>query len=462
MLDQPSHGRGWLAASDERLASLAGRADRAAFEQLWERHHRGLLAFCRQMLGRREDAEDAVQQTFLAAYKALGRGAVPKRFRAWLYTAARNQCLAMRRARAGETLADVDIEEAQSLPALVERRQEIRDLLRDMQSLPEEQRTALALSTLRPLRHDDIARVLGCSRDEVKALVFRARTSLADSRLGRDTPCSEIREALVWAPKAAPHRTVVRRHLRHCDACGAFRANLRRQLEAGSLIPLLAPSAGLTDRAMELVFGSAAAGAVAGGGIGVAALGQKAGTVLVAAALGAAGGVAVHFGSDGRVRVPTVGVDRTADATTERPRRAASGVRRPGAPGAVAESRSKARAGTGAARRDERRRRRLAPAPRPAGSAGAPRDRGEPFGSQPAPAAPPPDAGLPQPPPLPAAPAAPDHGATPAPPAVSPPVAATPPVPAPPSGTAGVQPPPLPHAGPPLPGRPREILSAQP
>src|SRR4051794_17902161 len=171
MLDQPSHGRGWQAAgavtSDERLAARTGKADRAAFEQLWERHHRGLLAFCRQMLGRREDAEDAVQQTFLSAYRALGRGATPERFRAWLYAAARNECLAVRAARAGETLTEIDIEDSEALPALAERRQEVREMLIDMQLLPEQQRAAIALSTLRPLKHADIAHVLGCSCNEV-------------------------------------------------------------------------------------------------------------------------------------------------------------------------------------------------------------------------------------------------------------------------------------------------------
>jgi RNA polymerase sigma factor (sigma-70 family) len=462
MLDQPSHGRGWLAASDERLAALAGRADREAFEQLWKRHHRGLLAFCRQMLGRREDAEDAVQQTFLSAYRALGRGAAPLRFRPWLYAAARNQCLELRKARAGEMLADVVVVETEALPALVERRQEIRELLVDMQQLPEEQRAALALSTLRPLKHDEIAHVLGCSRNEVKALVFRARASLADSRRGRETPCTEIREELARSPRTALRRTVVRRHLRHCDACGAFRAELRRQRDVGALILLLPPTADLKDRAMELVFGAAAAGAVAGGGIGAAALGQKAGAVLAAAALGAAGGVAVHFGGDGRVRVPAIGFDRTASATTEQARHAARGARRPGAPGARGESRSKAATGASRGRGDERGRRRRARTPRPARSAGAQHDRGEPFGTQPAPATSPPGGGLPQPPtpPLPDTPAAPGGGPAPAPPALSPPVAADPSVPAPPSGTAGVNPPPLPPGAPPLPKRPREILSA--
>ena len=60
------------ALSDERLGELVARGDQAAFEVLFDRHHGGVLALSRQLLGSAEEAEDATQQTFLSAYKALG------------------------------------------------------------------------------------------------------------------------------------------------------------------------------------------------------------------------------------------------------------------------------------------------------------------------------------------------------------------------------------------------------
>ena len=45
--------------------------DDAAFEALYDRYHRNLLAFCRHMVGSREEAEDVLQHTFLAAYRGL-------------------------------------------------------------------------------------------------------------------------------------------------------------------------------------------------------------------------------------------------------------------------------------------------------------------------------------------------------------------------------------------------------
>ena len=46
------------------------------------------------------------------------------------------------------------------------------------------------------MSHDEIAAVIGCPKDKVKALVFQARTSLQTSRQARDTSCEEIRELL--------------------------------------------------------------------------------------------------------------------------------------------------------------------------------------------------------------------------------------------------------------------------
>ena len=64
-------------ASDERLVELLRGGSEAAFEALFDRHHRGVLGFCRHMLGSVEEAEDAVQHTFLAAYRELSESASP-------------------------------------------------------------------------------------------------------------------------------------------------------------------------------------------------------------------------------------------------------------------------------------------------------------------------------------------------------------------------------------------------
>ena len=86
-------------ASDERLVALVRHGDERAFEAIYDRHNRGILAFCRHMLGSREEAEDAVQHTFLSAYRVLRDSEQDVALRPWLYAIARNRCLSMLRAR---------------------------------------------------------------------------------------------------------------------------------------------------------------------------------------------------------------------------------------------------------------------------------------------------------------------------------------------------------------------------
>src|SRR5215213_1312749 len=73
-------------ASDERLVEHVRAGSEAAFEVLFDRHHRGVLGFCRHMLGSVEEAEDAVQHTFLAAYNELVGSTKHVQLRPWLYT----------------------------------------------------------------------------------------------------------------------------------------------------------------------------------------------------------------------------------------------------------------------------------------------------------------------------------------------------------------------------------------
>jgi len=58
-------------ARDAQLVEQIRRGNEVAFEVAFERHGAGILGFCRHMLGSREEAEDAVQHTFMAAYREL-------------------------------------------------------------------------------------------------------------------------------------------------------------------------------------------------------------------------------------------------------------------------------------------------------------------------------------------------------------------------------------------------------
>jgi RNA polymerase sigma factor (sigma-70 family) len=280
-------------ASDSRLVGLVRDGRPGAFEAVYDRHQRGILAFCRHILADPDEAEDAVQHTFMAAYSDLIRSEKPIHLRAWLFTIARNRCYTILRGRREQPAADLEGPIVEELTAQVQRRQELRELVHDLRELPEEQRVALVLAELDALSHAEIAEVLGIPREKVKALVFQARESLVASRSARDTACSEIREQISCGRGAALRRANLRRHLRDCQGCREFRAEVERQRRRFGLLLPLGPSLALK----EAVLGVSGGATIAGGGAvasGVLKGGlAKAVLTAVVVGLGTAGSVVV-------------------------------------------------------------------------------------------------------------------------------------------------------------------------
>ena len=238
---------GWLGRQDDaRLATLVGRGDAAAFEALYDRHHASLLAFCRHMLGNREDGEEALQQTFLRAHRALSAGRPPDMVRPWLFAIARNRCRTMLAARRDAAMpAELPERGFDDLAEQVRRRAELRELVADLGRLPEEQREALVMAELADLSHTEIGAALGCAPQKVKALVFQAREALVADRDARCIPCTQIRGLLETATGGVLRRASLRRHLRQCAPCDAYRLAVSgRRGGLGALLPV-APTAGL-------------------------------------------------------------------------------------------------------------------------------------------------------------------------------------------------------------------------
>jgi RNA polymerase sigma factor (sigma-70 family) len=281
------------------LVALIRQGRRAAFEAAYDRHHRSILSFCRHMLGDHEEAEDAVQHTFLAAYSDLVSSDKPIHLRAWLFTIARNRCYSILRSRREHPTGDLEEPATEGLATQVQRRQDLRDLVFDMQHLPEEQRAALVLAELDSLSHEQIGLVLGVPREKVKALVFQARESLVASRTARETDCSEIREQLANMRGGALRRSNLRRHLRECQGCRDFRKQVERQRRQLALLIPVAPTIALKEGVMGGSVGSTVGIGAAGGGL-IASSAIKAGVVkailgATLAGVGAAGAiVAVH------------------------------------------------------------------------------------------------------------------------------------------------------------------------
>jgi RNA polymerase sigma factor (sigma-70 family) len=256
---------------DDRLVSAIRDGHDEAFEVFYDRYHHGVLSFCRHMLGSQEDAEDAVQQTFLATYKQVQAGSPPAHPRAWLYTVARNRCLTTIRARR-ESSNDTLEPTTDGLDEEVERRQELRELLGDLSRLPEDQRVALLLFELGALDQAEIAETIGCAPKKVKALVYQARTTLAHRAEARNARCSEIREQLATLRGGTLNNRAIKHHLEICEGCSEFRDEVRRQrARFGLILPVipLASSHGAVLSALGLGSGAAHPAAATNGGAAV-------------------------------------------------------------------------------------------------------------------------------------------------------------------------------------------------
>ena len=154
----------------------------AATEGLYERHAAKILGYCMHQLGSREEAEDAVQTTFMNAFRALGRGVVPEAESAWLFKIAENVCLSRRRSswRRGriESPSDFDVIE-EVVPGPSRQRDELIGIEDALASMPEQQRRAILLREWQGLSYREISDELELSQSAVETLIFRARRSLA-------------------------------------------------------------------------------------------------------------------------------------------------------------------------------------------------------------------------------------------------------------------------------------------
>src|SRR5437016_4368318 len=218
-------------APDERLVTLTRRGNQGAFEALVSRYQSRLLAFCRHMLGSKEDAEDVLQEVFAASFNAMQADNRPLNVRPWLYRIARNRSLNHLRKQQPIGVDSMDVHYSDgglTTADKVHKREDFRMLLNDVQGLPETQRTALLLREIDALSYDQIAEAMDTTVPSVKSLLVRARVSLAEAAEARRLSCDEVRLELGEVAEGLRRTSPpVRRHLRSCDRCSTFRRQLR-------------------------------------------------------------------------------------------------------------------------------------------------------------------------------------------------------------------------------------------
>jgi RNA polymerase sigma factor (sigma-70 family) len=277
---------------DEKLIAMARSGNPGAFETIVDRYQGRLLGFCRQMLGSTEDAEDVLQEVFVNAYKAMLADEREINLRPWLYRIARNRCLNYLRkpkADAQESMDMVPEVDAASTAEMVHNREEFRQILSDVNKLPETQRAALLLREMDALSYEEIAAAMDTTVPSVKSLLVRARISLTEASQARLLTCGEVRIELSEAAEGLRKASApVRRHVRECEECADFRSQLRSNEKALAALfpvgPLIAFKGFILSKLGLSGAGGAGASASAGG-TGAAGAGAV-GSVGAAAAIG--------------------------------------------------------------------------------------------------------------------------------------------------------------------------------
>lgn len=173
-----------LSAPDDVLATRAGEGDEEAFAVLMRRHSRPLLALALHTLGNLQDAEDAVQDAFISAWRRLPEFRHACAFSTWMYRITVNRCLnSLRRppapvplSAAAESSAGTDASPAQAAQedALAQA------LTEALGALEPRQRICWILRELHGLPYQQIAQVTGTSEQTVRGRLYRARRSLKE------------------------------------------------------------------------------------------------------------------------------------------------------------------------------------------------------------------------------------------------------------------------------------------
>ena len=230
--------------------ALAPEAD--ATRALYEQYANQVFRYCLHQLGSREEAEDAVQSTFLNAFRGIKRGVVPDLEAAWLFKIAHNVCLSRRRSawRRGRIESPADFEVIEELaPAPSRRADELIGLQDVLERLPETQRRAILLREWQGLSYREIAAELELSQAAVETLIFRARRSLASGlEQPPETKQRRVARALDWGNVACRPQDRARRRKRRCedrcDRCGRQRDDGRRRRAGAALSAHHAHAAG--------------------------------------------------------------------------------------------------------------------------------------------------------------------------------------------------------------------------
>jgi len=181
--------------SEEALVRASRRGNEQAIETLFRRYQKQLLGAARRILGNTEDAEDALQDGLLSAYRNVRRFEGRSKFSTWLTRIVINAAFMRRRRATGLRVTSLDAEHPESQLPLSERLQaedhnpgqlfahtELKEMIQsNVGQLSSPLLTAFVLCGIEEHSQEEAAKRLGITLTAMKARMFRARCKLAES-----------------------------------------------------------------------------------------------------------------------------------------------------------------------------------------------------------------------------------------------------------------------------------------
>jgi RNA polymerase sigma-70 factor (ECF subfamily) len=204
--------------------------------ELFSRYSAGVYRYCLRRLGSPEEAEDALQVTYLNAWRSLKHGFEPQQPRPWLFQIAANVCATRLRSKLRGTR--LELRDPSALDELAGAgepgNEELLGLSEALRDLPSRQRRAIVLRDWQGLSYDEIASEMAVSDAAVETLLFRARNKVATALANPD-----------WRRRLAPSRALVIwpfgfLRAKSLPTGGAEQLKIGVALAGGTVVPLIA------------------------------------------------------------------------------------------------------------------------------------------------------------------------------------------------------------------------------
>ena len=171
-----------------QLVLAAQKGDVKSFEELYAIYYEKVYAFARMILKNENEAEDVLQETFIAAWKKLDTLQTPETFSVWIQIIAKNLCYMQLRRKNISLLLDTDQDRIENfeidddkdfLPAVYAERDDLKERLgKIIEGLSDVQRQTIVLFYFNELSVDEISNIMECSPGTVKSRLFLARNAI--------------------------------------------------------------------------------------------------------------------------------------------------------------------------------------------------------------------------------------------------------------------------------------------